>query len=144
MAGEDQRRLPEKEQLQDSLPDRGGAAAHAGAPGERWTGERTSAFPARSPTCAGCTRRGIGARLWTMRMFAGFGQPHETNQRLKFLPNNGQTGLSVAFDMPTLYGSTPTTRERRASSANAEWRCLPWQIWKGRSMACPLGRSPPP
>ena len=39
-----------------------------------------------------------------MRMFAGFGLPSETNERLKFLLQSGQTGLSIAFDMPTLYG----------------------------------------
>jgi len=43
-------------------------------------------------------------RLWTMRMFAGFGSAHETNQRFKFLLEQGQTGLSTAFDLPTLYG----------------------------------------
>ena len=39
-----------------------------------------------------------------MRQFAGFGSPQETNERFKFLLNSGQTGLSVAFDMPTLMG----------------------------------------
>ncbi|PSG96017.1 methylmalonyl-CoA mutase [Thermoplasmatales archaeon SW_10_69_26] len=43
-------------------------------------------------------------RLWTMRQFAGFGTPEETNERYHYLLENGQTGLSVAFDMPTLYG----------------------------------------
>jgi methylmalonyl-CoA mutase N-terminal domain/subunit len=43
-------------------------------------------------------------RLWTMRQFSGFGTPEETNQRFKFLLNQGQTGLSVAFDLPTLMG----------------------------------------
>ena len=43
-------------------------------------------------------------RLWTMRQFAGFGSPSETNQRFKYLLSQGQTGLSVAFDMPTLMG----------------------------------------
>jgi methylmalonyl-CoA mutase N-terminal domain/subunit len=43
-------------------------------------------------------------RLWTMRMFAGFGTAEETNQRFKYLLNQGQTGLSVAFDLPTLMG----------------------------------------
>lgn len=43
-------------------------------------------------------------RLWTMRMFAGFGTAKETNQRFKFLLDQGQTGLSVAFDLPTLMG----------------------------------------
>ncbi len=43
-------------------------------------------------------------RLWTMRMFAGFGTAEETNQRFKYLLAEGETGLSIAFDMPTLYG----------------------------------------
>ena len=46
-------------------------------------------------------------RLWTMRMFAGFGTPEDTNQRFKFLLKQGQTGLSTAFDMPTLMGYDP-------------------------------------
>jgi methylmalonyl-CoA mutase N-terminal domain/subunit len=44
------------------------------------------------------------SRLWTMRMFAGFGTAEETNQRFKYLLDQGQTGLSVAFDLPTLMG----------------------------------------
>jgi methylmalonyl-CoA mutase N-terminal domain/subunit len=44
------------------------------------------------------------SKLWTMRMFAGFGTAEETNVRFKYLLNQGQTGLSVAFDLPTLYG----------------------------------------
>jgi methylmalonyl-CoA mutase N-terminal domain/subunit len=43
-------------------------------------------------------------RLWTMRQFAGFGTARETNERFRFLVDHGQTGLSVAFDMPTLMG----------------------------------------
>src|SRR3712207_9572645 len=43
-------------------------------------------------------------RLWTMRQFAGFGNPEQTNERFHFLVDQGQTGLSVAFDMPTLMG----------------------------------------
>ena len=53
--------------------------------------------------------RGIHAnmykgKLWTMRQFSGFGLPEDTNKRYKFLLSKGQTGLSVAFDMPTLMG----------------------------------------
>ena len=56
--------------------------------------------------------RGIHAdmyrgRLWTMRMFAGFGSPEDTNRRFHYLLNHGQTGLSTAFDMPTLMGYDP-------------------------------------
>ena len=42
-------------------------------------------------------------RKWTMRMFSGFGTPEDTNRRLKYLINHGESGLSIAFDMPTLY-----------------------------------------
>ena len=44
------------------------------------------------------------AKPWTMRMFAGFGTAEDTNKRFKYLLSQGQTGLSTAFDMPTLYG----------------------------------------
>ncbi|WP_455363541.1 methylmalonyl-CoA mutase family protein, partial [[Eubacterium] cellulosolvens] len=43
-------------------------------------------------------------RIWTMRMFSGFGAPEDTNLRLHYLLDHGETGLSIAFDMPTLYG----------------------------------------
>jgi methylmalonyl-CoA mutase N-terminal domain/subunit len=46
-------------------------------------------------------------RLWTMRMFAGFGSPADTNRRFRYLLEQGQTGLSTAFDMPTLMGYDP-------------------------------------
>ncbi|MBM4372246.1 MAG: methylmalonyl-CoA mutase, partial [Deltaproteobacteria bacterium] len=46
-------------------------------------------------------------KLWTMRMFAGFGTPEDTNGRFKYLLRSGQTGLSTAFDMPTLMGYDP-------------------------------------
>ncbi|MEE9224248.1 MAG: methylmalonyl-CoA mutase family protein, partial [Thermoplasmata archaeon] len=44
------------------------------------------------------------SKLWTMRMFSGFGTAEETNKRYKYLLHHGETGLSVAFDFPTLYG----------------------------------------
>ena len=47
------------------------------------------------------------SRLWTMRMFAGFGSPEDTNARFRLLLDQGQTGLSTAFDMPTLMGLDP-------------------------------------
>lgn len=61
-------------------------------------------FPGEYPHLRGVHPTGYRGRLWTMRMFAGYGLPEETNARFKFLLDNGQTGLSVAFDMPTLYG----------------------------------------
>ena len=61
-------------------------------------------LPGEYPYLRGVHASGYRGRLWTMRMFAGFGLPEETNARFKFLLEQGQTGLSVAFDMPTLYG----------------------------------------
>ena len=61
-------------------------------------------LPGEYPYLRGIHPTGYRGRLWTMRMFAGFGRPEETNQRFKYLLDQGQTGLSVAFDMPTLYG----------------------------------------
>ena len=61
-------------------------------------------LPGEYPYLRGIHPTGYRGRLWTMRMFAGFGRPEETNQRFKFLLDQGQTGLSVAFDMPSLYG----------------------------------------
>ena len=61
-------------------------------------------LPGEFPYLRGVHPGGYRDRLWTMRMFAGFGLPEETNQRFRFLLDNGQTGLSTAFDMPTLYG----------------------------------------
>ena len=61
-------------------------------------------FPGEFPYLRGIHPTGYRGKLWTMRMFAGFGTAEETNQRFKYLLDGGQTGLSVAFDMPTLYG----------------------------------------
>lgn len=61
-------------------------------------------FPGEYPFTRGVHATGPRGRLWTMRMFAGFGSAEETNARFRYLLAQGQTGLSVAFDMPTLYG----------------------------------------
>src|ERR1051326_3014506 len=61
-------------------------------------------FPGSWPYTRGVHQTGHRGRLWTMRMFAGFGNAEETNARFKFLLDNGTAGLSVAYDMPTLYG----------------------------------------
>jgi methylmalonyl-CoA mutase, N-terminal domain len=62
------------------------------------------ASPGSYPYVRGLHASGYRARLWTMRQFAGFGTARQTNERYKFLLSQGQTGLSVAFDMPTLMG----------------------------------------
>lgn len=61
-------------------------------------------FPGQYPYTRGVHATGYRGKLWTMRMFAGFGTAEETNRRFKYLLEQGQTGLSIAFDMPTLYG----------------------------------------
>ncbi|MGH2777618.1 MAG: acyl-CoA mutase large subunit family protein [Actinomycetota bacterium] len=60
--------------------------------------------PGEYPFTRGIYPTGYRGRLWTKRQFAGFGGPADTNERYKFLIDQGQTGLSVAFDMPTLMG----------------------------------------
>ena len=64
-------------------------------------------FPGQFPFTRGIHLNLYRGKLWTMRQFAGFGKPEETNDRFKKLLAKGQTGLSVAYDMPTLMGYDP-------------------------------------
>jgi methylmalonyl-CoA mutase N-terminal domain/subunit len=61
-------------------------------------------YPGEYPFTRGVYPTMYRGRLWTMRMFAGFGRPEDTNARFKYLLAQGQTGLSTAFDMPALMG----------------------------------------
>ena len=61
-------------------------------------------LPGEPPFTRGIHPTGHRGRLWTMRMFAGFGTAEDTNARFKKLIAAGGTGLSIAYDMPTLYG----------------------------------------
>ena len=65
---------------------------------------RDLGFPGEYPYTRGVHYSGYRGKLWTMRMFAGFGCAEETNARYKYLLKHGETGLSVAFDFPTLNG----------------------------------------
>jgi methylmalonyl-CoA mutase N-terminal domain/subunit len=101
-------------------PDAGSAPAGGGGPtaldhlGERLRRDpgrwdefdvlRDVGFPGEPPYTRGIHPTGYRSRLWTMRMFAGFGAAEDTNARFKQLLAAGQTGLSIAYDMPTLYG----------------------------------------
>ncbi|MEK6985385.1 MAG: methylmalonyl-CoA mutase family protein [Candidatus Thermoplasmatota archaeon] len=69
-----------------------------------WNAERDLGFPGEFPFTRGVQPTMYRGRLWTMRQFAGFGTAHETNERFKFLLSQGTTGLSTAFDFPTLQG----------------------------------------
>ncbi|MBI1742302.1 methylmalonyl-CoA mutase family protein [Candidatus Acetothermia bacterium] len=66
--------------------------------------ERDLSYPGEYPYTRGVYPTMYRGRLWTMRQFAGFGGPEDTNARFKYLLKEGQTGLSTAFDMPTLMG----------------------------------------
>ncbi len=66
--------------------------------------ERDEGFPGSYPYTRGVYPSMYRGRLWTMRQFAGFGTVEETNERFRYLLEHGQTGLSTAFDMPTLMG----------------------------------------
>ncbi len=61
-------------------------------------------FPGEYPFTRGIHADGYRGKIWTMRQFAGFGSPEDTNQRFHYLLDHGQTGLSTAFDLPTLMG----------------------------------------
>ena len=69
-----------------------------------WDPERDLGFPGEHPYTRGVYPSMYRGRLWTMRQFAGFGTAEETNERFRYLLEHGQTGLSTAFDMPTLMG----------------------------------------
>src|ERR1700741_4233113 len=61
-------------------------------------------FPGEYPYKRGIHPTGYRGKLWTMRQFAGFSSPENTNRRFKYLLEHGQTGLSVAYDLPALMG----------------------------------------
>ncbi len=81
------------------IPDVVDAALRAGADETRDVG-----YPGRFPFTRGPQPTMYRGRLWTMRQFAGFGSPEDTNRRFKYLLEHGVTGLSTAFDMPALMG----------------------------------------
>src|ERR687893_2060327 len=66
--------------------------------------EEKLGYPGEYPYTRGIHPNMYRGRLWTIRQFAGFGSAEETNKRFKYLLEQGQNGLSVAFDMPTLMG----------------------------------------
>ena len=67
-------------------------------------GKRDTSVPAEYPFTRNIMPSGYRSRLWTMRQYAGFATVEETNERYKFLYRQGQTGFSVAFDLPTQEG----------------------------------------
>ena len=71
---------------------------------EDWNYEQYLNYPGQPPYTRGIHSTGYRGKLWTMRQFSGFASPEETNQRYKYLLAHGGSGLSVAFDLPTLMG----------------------------------------
>ncbi|MEI6045832.1 MAG: methylmalonyl-CoA mutase family protein, partial [Chloroflexota bacterium] len=71
---------------------------------EEFDYERDLGLPGEYPYTRGVHPNMYRAKYWTMRLFAGFGTAEETNQRFKYLLEHGETGLSIAYDFPTLYG----------------------------------------
>jgi len=69
-----------------------------------WDAERDLGFPGQPPYTRGIHSTMYRGKLWTMRQFAGFGTAEDTNARFRYLLSQGQTGLSVAFDLPALMG----------------------------------------
>jgi methylmalonyl-CoA mutase N-terminal domain/subunit len=72
--------------------------------GPDWRAEERLGYPGEYPFTRGIHPTMFRGRVWTMRQFAGFGSAEQTNRRFKYLLEHGQTGLSVAFDLPTLMG----------------------------------------
>ncbi|TMD67197.1 MAG: methylmalonyl-CoA mutase [Chloroflexi bacterium] len=98
---------------QQRLPERDTLITTSGVPINRvytpqdneWLDyDRDLGLPGEYPYTRGVQPTMYRAKPWTMRMFAGFGTAEDTNKRFKYLLSQGQTGLSTAFDMPTLYG----------------------------------------
>ena len=106
-----------KKEKYDSQPERNASFSTIGgievppvltsAHQKEFSEERNLGFPGVFPFTRGPQPTMYRGRLWTMRQFAGFGTPEDTNKRFRYLLENGQTGLSTAFDMPTLMGYDP-------------------------------------
>src|SRR6266567_5513002 len=71
---------------------------------EDWNYEQYLGYPGQPPFTRGIHATGYRGKMYTMRQFSGFASPEETNQRYKYLLEHGGSGLSVAFDLPTLMG----------------------------------------
>ncbi len=101
-------------------------------------------LPGQYPYTRGIHPTMYRGRLWTMRQFAGFGTADDTNERYKFLLERGQTGLSVAFDFPTLMGYDSDHPRSEGRLGSAAWPSRAWRTWRPCSMASRSTRSPPP
>jgi len=111
---------------------------------EGWSYDEKLGYPGEFPYTRGVYPSMYRGQPWTIRQFAGYGTAEETNRRYKFLLAQGQKGLSVAFDMPTLMATTPTIRSVQARSATAVWRSTRSKTWRHSLAASAWTRSRPP
>ena len=115
----------------------------SGVPVEAVYGPDDGLFPGDYPYTRGVHASMYRSRLWTMRMFAGFGTPEDTNRRFQDILAAGGDGLSTAFDLPTLMGrDSDDAARRRARSASAAWPSTPWPTWRTSSATSTWRRSP--
>ena len=95
--------------------------------------ERDLGLPGEPPFTRGVYPSMYLGRLWTMRQYAGMATAEETNRRFRYLLEHGQTGLSVAFDLPTQMGLDSTTHGPRARWARPASRSTRSRTWIGSS-----------
>jgi methylmalonyl-CoA mutase N-terminal domain/subunit len=117
----------EKPQTRDNLP----AETTSGIPIRAYYGEPA---PGASRSRAASSEEMYRARYWTMRQYAGFGSARESNRRYRYLPEKGQTGLSVAFDLPTQMGydsDDPLARGEVGKVGVAIARSRTWRSSRG-------------
>src|SRR3989454_11114729 len=98
-----------------------------------WNPETDLGRPGELPYTRGVYPTMYRGRLWTMRQFAGFGTAEDTNRRFKYLLRHGQTGLSVAFDLPTLMGldsDDPRARgDRKSTRLNSSHLVISYAVF---------------
>ena len=99
--------------------------------------------PGEFPFTRGIHPSGYRSRAWTMRQYAGFGSAEETNARFRYLLESGQTGLSVAFDLPTQMGYDSDDPMADGESAGLGSRLTAWPTWSSCSTASGSTRSAP-
>lgn len=95
---------PESEVIKRSLSDIPLKSVYTSKDLKDWDYQQRLGEPGQFPYTRGIHHNMYRGKVWTMRQFAGFGGPEETNERFKYLLSQGQTGLSTAFDLPTLMG----------------------------------------
>jgi len=95
---------PERQREFTTLSDHKIRRLYTKADLPNWDADRDLGLPGEPPYARGIHATMHRGRLWTMRQFAGFGAAEDTNQRFRYLLSQGQTGLSTAFDLPTLMG----------------------------------------